>query len=81
VFWHLMIEVVVLASFYELGFRLPLHPFVWGLLFYYALELQNLHPNTVLHTSCFIPLCEAYLGMKPHCKLWAHLFSPQANPI
>jgi hypothetical protein len=32
-------EVVVLASFYERGFRLPLHPFVWGLLFYYTLEL------------------------------------------
>jgi hypothetical protein len=55
----------MLASFYKRDFRLPLHPFVRGLLFYYGLELQNLHPNTVLHILCFIMLCEAYLGMEP----------------
>jgi hypothetical protein len=32
-------EVMVLASFYKHGFGLPLRPFVWGLLFYYGLEL------------------------------------------
>lgn len=47
--WHLEEEsntaalrddkVMVLASIYERGFGLPLHPFVWGLLFYYGLEL------------------------------------------
>jgi hypothetical protein len=31
--------VVVLVSFYERGFGLPLHSFVQGLLFYYKLEL------------------------------------------
>ena len=59
-------KVVVLSSFYEHGFRLPLHPFVWGLLFYYGLELQNLHPNIVLHIACFTTLCEAYLSMSPY---------------
>jgi hypothetical protein len=24
-------------------------------------------------------LCEAYLGMEPHLKLWVHLFIPRAN--
>lgn len=32
-------EVVVLASFYERGFGLPLHPFMRGLLHHYQLEI------------------------------------------
>jgi hypothetical protein len=59
-------DIVVLASFYERGFGLPLDPFVRGLLFYYGLELQNLHSNTILHIACFIMLCEAYLDMEPY---------------
>lgn len=58
-------EVVVLAS-YERGFEVPLYPFVRGLLFYCRLEIQNIHPNSILHIACFIVLCEAYLGMEPH---------------
>jgi hypothetical protein len=56
-------EVVVLASFYEHDFGPPLHPFVRWLLFYYKLEIQHLHPNTVLHISCFIALSEAFLSI------------------
>lgn len=66
----------MLVSFHECSFRLPLHPFVRGLLFFYGLEVQNLHPNSVLHIVCFITLCEAYLGMEPHWKMWRHMFSP-----
>jgi hypothetical protein len=40
--------MVVLTSFYEHGFEFPLHPLVQGIMFYYELELQNLHPNTIL---------------------------------
>jgi hypothetical protein len=68
-------EVVVLASFYEPRFGLPLHPFVRGLLHYYQLELQNLNPNVVLHIACFIMLCEAFMGIKLHWGLWQYLFS------
>jgi hypothetical protein len=59
-------ELVVLAPFYECVFGLPLHLFVWGLLFFYELEIQNLHPNSVLHMVCFITLCEVFLGIDPH---------------
>jgi hypothetical protein len=59
-------EVVVLAFFYEHGFGRPLHPFVRGILHYYQLEIQNLHPNTILHMVCFITLCEAYTGIDPY---------------
>ena len=58
-------EVVILASFYEHGLRFLQHSFVCRILFYYRLELQNLHPNTILHKACFTTLCEAYLSMAP----------------
>jgi hypothetical protein len=73
-------EVVVLAPFYERGFGLPLHPFVRGLLFFYGLEIQNLHPNSILHLACFITLCEAFLGVDPHWKLRRYLFSGRVSP-
>jgi hypothetical protein len=73
-------EVVVLASFYECGFGLPLHRFVRGLLHYYKLEIQNLHPNTILHIVCFIMLCEAFMGIDPYWKLWQYLLSARVSP-
>ena len=72
-------EIVVLAPFYERGFGLPLHPFVRGLLFFYGLEIQHLNPNAVLYMACFITLCEAFLGIAPHFKLWCYLFRPQLS--
>ena len=63
-------EVVVLASFYECEFGLPLHPFVRGLLHHYHLKIQNVHPNTILHIACFITLCEVFMGIDPHKRLW-----------
>lgn len=69
--------MVELASFYERGFGLPLHSFVWGILHYYKLELQNFHPNSILHIACFITLCEAFMGIWPHWQLWKHFFSPR----
>jgi hypothetical protein len=67
-------DVMVLASFYERGFRLRMQLFMQGLLFYYGLELQNLYPNTILHIACFIMLCEAYLGMPPEREIGFNLF-------
>jgi hypothetical protein len=68
-------EVVVLVPFYEHEFEHPLYPFVWGLLLFYGLEIQNLHPNSVLHMACFITLCEEFLGIDSHWKLWQNFFS------
>jgi hypothetical protein len=72
-------EVVVLSSFHERDFGLPCTSFVRGLLFFYGLDIQNLHPNLDIHIACFITLCEAYLGMELHWKLWSHLFNTQLS--
>ena len=36
-------------------------PFVRGLLFYYGLEFHDLAPESILHISSFIVVCEAFL--------------------
>lgn len=73
-------ELVVLASFYEREFGLPLHPFVGGLPHYYQLEVHNLQPNNILHVVCFITLCEAFMGIDPHWGLWQYLFNVRVSP-
>jgi hypothetical protein len=73
-------EVVMLASFYECGFGLPLHPFMHGLLHYYQLEVQNLHHNVILHIVCLIMLGEVFMGIDPHWGMWQYLFSVRVSP-
>jgi hypothetical protein len=67
-------ELIVFQDFYWRGFRTPCHPFLHKHLDYYKVSLCNLHPNSILSTSIFINLCEAYLGIHPHFNLWHHFF-------
>ena len=39
--------VVSFAPFHEHGLVIPLHPFFWGLLHHYQIELQHLNPNGI----------------------------------
>ena len=43
------------------GLVFPLHPFVYGLMFYYGLDFHDLAPNSILNISAFIVVCEAFL--------------------
>jgi hypothetical protein len=56
------------------GLSLPAHEFIRGLLFVYGVQLHQLMPNSILHISCLITLCESFLGIKPHWILWKFLF-------
>ncbi|KAK1660406.1 hypothetical protein QYE76_048565 [Lolium multiflorum] len=51
------------------GLSAPIHPFLRGLLFIYGLQLHHLTPNSILHISIFITLCEAFLGVRPNWAL------------
>src|SRR3954465_14787784 len=53
-------ERVCFQSFFSREFALPLHPFVWGLLYSYRNQLHDLTPNGILHIAYFITLCEAF---------------------
>lgn len=67
-------EVVVFEDFYRWGFGLPAHPFLRKLLPYYGIALVHLNPNSILHLSIFINLCEAYLGIEAHFNLFIYFF-------
>jgi hypothetical protein len=56
------------------GLSLPAHEFLRGLLFVYGVQLHQLTPNSILHITCFITLCESFLGIDPHFLLWKALF-------
>ena len=53
----------------------PIHPFLRGLLEYYGLHLHNFTPTTILHIAGYVALCELFLGIEAHFKLWRRLFS------
>jgi hypothetical protein len=53
----------------------PLIPSSEGLLHHYQLELQHLNPNGIQQIVAFIVLCEGFLGIKPHFKLWRYFFA------
>lgn len=67
-------ELVMFEAFFHRGFGLPTHTFIRKVLHYYGILHIHLHPNSYLHLSIFINLCEAYLGIEPHFNLFRHLF-------
>ena len=56
-------------------------PFVRGLLFYYGLEFHDLAPESILHISSFIVVCEAFLRVTPHFGLWLKTFKVEPKMI
>ena len=67
-------ELVMFEDYFYRKFGIPIHPFLRGLIEYYAISLYNLGPNSILHVSIFIHFCEAYLGVLPHFDLFRHFF-------
>ena len=67
-------EIVVFEDFFKRGFRVPVHPFLQGLLLYYDIGICNLHPNSIILVATFIHLCEAFVGIEPHFDLFCYLF-------
>ncbi|KAK1664200.1 hypothetical protein QYE76_052359 [Lolium multiflorum] len=61
---------VMFVAFLFRGLSLPAHEFLRSLLFFYGIQLWQLTPNSILHLSIFITVCEAFLGIDPHWGLW-----------
>ena len=62
-------EYVVFVSHLRRGLGFPTDPFVRGLMFYYGLDFHDLAPESILHISAFIIVCEAFLRVTPHFGL------------
>ena len=67
--------IVSFVLFHERGLAVPPHPFFQGLLHHYQIELQHLNPNGIQHIMAVIAMCEGYLGIELHFKLWRYFFS------
>lgn len=63
-------ETIIWARFVEHGLAVPTSDFFRGILDYYGIQLVHLNPNGILHISIFVHLCEVYLGIQPHFKLF-----------
>ncbi|KAK1678499.1 hypothetical protein QYE76_039347 [Lolium multiflorum] len=61
------------------GLSPPIHDFLRGLLFVYGIQLHHLTPNSILHISIFITLCECFLGVTPNWALWKRIFCIRRN--
>src|SRR6266480_1293400 len=61
------------------GLATPVNEFVRGLLFIYGVQLHHLTPNSILHISIFITLCECFLGTPPNWGLWKRIFYLRRN--
>ncbi|KAK1680274.1 hypothetical protein QYE76_041122 [Lolium multiflorum] len=61
------------------GLSTPIHEFLRGSLFVYGLQLHQLTPNSILHISIFITLCECFLGTSPNWGLWKRIFLVRRN--
>src|SRR5437016_5479318 len=72
-------EIVVFEHFFYWGFALPTNNFFRSLLHWYGIELINLNPNSILHISTFIHLCEVFLGVCPYFNLFRYLFTLKPN--
>ena len=67
-------ERVCFVSFLLRGVGFPIHPFLRGLLEYYGLQLHNFTPASILHIAGYVALCELFLGIEAHFRLWRKLF-------
>jgi hypothetical protein len=75
-------EIPMFTRFAERELSLPASNFFKGLLEYYGIEYLNLNlnPNGIFHTSVFVHLCEAFLGIKPHWVLFRKFFCVKPQP-
>ncbi|KAK1604414.1 hypothetical protein QYE76_028087 [Lolium multiflorum] len=70
---------VTFIGFLIRGLSVPIHEFLHGLIFIYGIQLHQLTPNSLLHISIFITLCECFLGIHPHWSLWKRIFYLRSN--
>jgi len=73
-------EIVLFVPFIEHGLGLPTSPFLHGFLHYYGITLNHLNPNSILHLSIFVDLCETFLGIPPSITLFCYFFKLKPHP-
>ena len=62
-------ESVVFLPHVFRGLGFSVSDFFRGLLQHWGVQVHHLTPNSTLHNSIFVHLCEAFLGIEPHFDL------------
>ncbi|RLN28748.1 putative gypsy-type retrotransposon protein [Panicum miliaceum] len=73
-------ETVMFAPSADRGLALPSSDFFRSLLGFYKIKHYHLPPNSILHISILVHLCEAFLGIRPHFNIIRHLFQLKPKP-
>ena len=74
-------ESVVFLPHVLRGLGFSIFDFFCGLLYYWGgVHVHYLTPNSMLHISFFVHLCEAFLGIEPHFDLFQYFFYLKPHP-
>jgi hypothetical protein len=73
-------QIVLFVPFVEHGLCLSACPFLHGFLHYYGIKLNHLNPNSILHLSVFVHLCETFLEISPSTTLFRYFFKLKPHP-
>ena len=73
-------ELVLFQHFMERGLALPASEFLHGMLHFYGIQIHHLTPNSIVHISIFVHLCEAFLCVWPHWDLFHYIFHLKLQP-
>ena len=73
-------ESVVFHPHVLRGLGFPVSDFFRGLLHHWGIQVHHLTPNSILHISIFVHLCEAFLGIEPHFDLFQYFFHLKPHP-
>ena len=50
-------------------------------MYYYGMDFHDLAPNSFIHISAFIIMCEAFLHVPPHFGLWLKVFNVKPKVV
>jgi hypothetical protein len=73
-------EIVLFVAFVRAGLCLLASPFLHRFLRFFAISLNNLTPNGILHLSMFVHFYEAFLGILPPITLFRYFFHLKLHP-
>ena len=73
-------ESVIFLPYVLRGLGFPVSNFFRGLLHYWVIQVHHLTPNSILHISIFVHLCEAFMGIEPHFDMFQYFFHLKPHP-
>ena len=73
-------ESVIVHPHVLRGLSFPVSDFFRGLLHHWGVQVHHLTPNSILHISIFVHLCESFLGIEPQFDLFQYFFHLKPHP-